>query len=93
MSESLELQQQQILDNLRSLKSDIDGIKEKRRDDRSKQIQQWALVVIGGLGIMFTIVETFKASINEISELQNAFMNRRMDSVESLISDAGCAPN
>ena len=31
---------------------------------------------------MFTIQETFKASIREISDLQNKFLSRRLDEVD-----------
>ena len=82
MSEMSQKQIEQVLSSLNSLSQDIEGIKERRTQDKSRQIQQWALVVIGGLGVMFTIQETFKASIREISDLQNKFLSRRLDEVD-----------
>ena len=82
MSEMSQQQIEQVLLSLNALSQDIEGIKERRTQDKSRQIQQWALVVIGGLGVMFTIQETFKASIREISDLQNKFLSRRLDEVD-----------
>ena len=82
MSEMSQKQIEQVLSSLNALSQDIEGIKERRTQDKSRQIQQWALVVIGGLGVMFTIQETFKASIREISDLQNKFLSRRLDEVD-----------
>jgi len=82
MSEMSQQQIEQVLSSLNALSQDIEGIKERRTQDKSRQIQQWALVVIGGLGVMFTIQETFKASIREISDLQNKFLSRRLDEVD-----------
>ena len=83
----IEQQQQQILANLASISTEIEALKDRRSQDKSKKIQEWALVVIGGLGILFTMQETFKASIKEVSDLQSQFMNRRLDSVEKKIDE------
>lgn len=85
MSDVSQQQHEQVLSALAALTLEMEGLKEKRREDRGKQIQQWALVVIGGLGVMFTVQETFKASIKEVSTLQTEFMNRRLNSVEQKI--------